>query len=249
MEQAQKRKELLAAFLNEPLYASSVVNLTKFPGTNGNSWGTSMLWRALPYTTKSLRVKARLQQLAENPGAAQVQAKLVLQAADGKFALVPSNTSFEEGTTKWMLWDKTDEAANYHRGKWSVTTDQAHSGTHSLLIQGLQRGGAVQSIPYQQGNYFARAYCYVPEVAPNEKVTLVLAILDSRGRILGNQFTLPSSEILLKAGAWRDTIIPFTVPKHSTGQAASIRIVVTADNFEPDKKVYLDDLEIYRAAE
>jgi hypothetical protein len=246
LEQAQKRKQLLAAFLNEPLYADSAVYLTRYPNTNGNSWGTSMLWRALSNAIKSPRVKARLQQLAENPGAAQEQAKLVLQAVDGKFTAVLSNTSFEEGTTKWMLWDKADEAINYHRGEWNVSTDQVHSGTHSLLIEGLQRGGAVQSIPYQPGNYFARAYCYVPEVAPNEKVTLVLTVLDSSGKALGNQFVLPSSEIPLQPGAWRDAIIPFAVPKDGTGQAASIRMVVTMDNFEPDKKAYLDDLGIYR---
>lgn len=249
LEQAKKRKDLLSAFRNEPLYASSVEYLTKYPSTNGNSWGTSMLWRALPQATKNQKVKARLEQLAKNPGTAQEQAKLLLQAANGKFTSVSSNASFEDGATKWSFWDKADEANNYHRGIWSVTTDQAHSGTHSLLIEGLQRGGAVQSIPYQPGNYFARAYCYVPEIDPKEKVTLVLSILDSSGKVLGTEFVLPSSEIVLKPGAWRDTIVPFTVPKDSAGQAASIRILVTADNFEPDRKVYLDDLGIYRAVE
>src|SRR5690606_20469316 len=124
------------------------------------NWGSSLLWRVLPWVAKSAHVKARMEKLAASTDPAVSEpAQLILETANGKSVLVSKNPSFEEGTTGWTTWDKSAESSTYHQGIWKVTPAQAHSGKHSLMIKGLGRGAPIQDIAYEPGTYYAQVNC------------------------------------------------------------------------------------------
>jgi hypothetical protein len=190
MTQSRRRRELLASFQKDPLYAASAGYITQYPATAGGSWGSSLLWRVLPWVEKSAAIKTRMQQLAESsdPEMRQ-QANLILQTVNGKSTLVSANASFEDGTKGWNTWDKNGEDSIFHKGIWTISTDVAHSGTHSFLIQGLGRGAPMQNIPYAAGTYFARAYCYVPKDSKIGTASLTLSVVGN------SKIQLPASNI------------------------------------------------------
>jgi hypothetical protein len=250
MAQAHKRQELLAAFEKDPLFAETARYLTRYPATNGQNWGNSLLWRALPWVEKSSQVKERLQQLAQNPvGAARDQANMVLQTAAGKATLISANASFEEGIKGWTFWDKSSESNTYHKADWIISTDRAHSGKQSLLIKGLQRGAPYQILPYQAGTFFAQANCYIPQGSKIGTLRMTLHVLGAKRETRSGRFALPSSAIPLQPGVWQTIVLPFTLPPDSSGEAASIRVMVELDNFEPDGEIYLDDVGLYKVEE
>lgn len=244
MAQSRTRKDLLAAFAKDPLYSASAGYIQKYPATNGGNWGSSLLWRVLPWVEKSDAVKARMQQLASSPDPAiQKPAQLILQTVDGKSTLVSTNSSFEDGTKGWSIWDKSAESSMYHKGIWKISTDQAHSGKSSFLIKGLGRGAPMQEITYAPGTYFAQAFCYVPKDSKVGTASLTLSVLGN------TSIKLPSSMIPLQPGAWTSIVIPFTLPVDKTEKATSVRLLLLLDGFEPDGEMYVDDTGIYKMEE
>lgn len=245
MIQARKREELLAAFAEDPLYRDSAGYITGYSETNGKGWGSSLLWHVLPWVEKSSPVKSRLQKLASNPrNIAGQLASQVLQVADGKFALVSTNPSFDDGLKSWYAYDA------FNKGTWTISKNQSNSGTQSLLVKGLPHGGPVQNIDYQPGTYFAKASCYVPQGSKMGTATLTLETLDSKGEVLLGKYTLPSINIRLKAGSWRNAVIPFTLPEAAADRGAlRVRIRVNLDHFEPDGEIYVDSVGLYKVIE
>jgi hypothetical protein len=247
MAQARKRHELLAAFATDPIFKDTVRTLTQFPALNGENWGNALLWRALPWVKKSSRVQERLQQLSQKPdGAAREQAEMVLQTANGKAILLSTNPSFEEGTDDWVLWDHGKDVPAYHKADWSISTEHALSGTKSMRIKGLQLGAPYQILPYQAGSLFAKANCYIPQGSKIGTLRMTLHVMGAKGETRGGRFALPSSAIPLKPGAWQTIVLPFTLPSDDSGEAASIRVLVELEHFEPDGEIYLDDVGLYK---
>ena len=121
----------------------------------------------------------------------------------------------------------------------------AHSGEHSLHIQGLGRGAPMQDMKYQAGTYFATVNSYVPPGTPTGTVTLNLHVTDLNNVVLGGQYLLPTANIALPPGIWTNTIISFTLPEGNE-RSQSVRLLVTLDGFGPDGEIYLDDVAIYR---
>lgn len=241
MAQARKRKDLLSAFANDPLYSASATYIQQYPATNGENWGSSLLWRVLPWVQKSDAVKARVEKLAASTDpAVQKPAQLILQVVSGKSTLVSTNPSFEDGTKGWNTWDKSGESSTYHKGIWTISTDEAHSGTHSFLIQGLGRGAPMQNIAYAPGTYFAQVFCYVPKGSKVGSASLELSVQGN------TKITLPASTIALQPGAWSSVVVPFTLPEDKTGKATSVRLLLLLDGFDPDGKIYVDDAGIYK---
>jgi len=244
LAQARKRQELMAAFRKDPLFAATAGYFTRYPATAGTNWGASLLWRVMPWVEKSPQIKARIEQLAQSTDSTtKQQATLILKTVNGKSALVSSNASFEEGQKSWNIWDKNAEADSFHKGIWTISTDVAHSGTHSFLIQGLGRGAPMQNIPYAPGTYFARAYCYVPQGSKMGTASLTLSVLGN------SKIKLPSSNIPLQAGAWSSIVIPFQLTEDKTHTATNVRLLLLLDGFEPDGKIYIDDVGIYKVGE
>lgn len=241
MAEARKRKDLLASFADDPLYSDSAKYIQQYPATNGGNWGSSLLWRVLPWVEKSAQVKARMEKLAASSDpAVQQPAQLILQTVDGKSVLVSKNPSFEEGTTGWSTWDKSAESSIYHKGTWTISTDQAQSGKQSFLIQGLGRGAPLQDVAYVPGTYYAKAYCYVPKGSKMGTASLNLSVTGN------SKITLPASNIALQPGSWSSIVIPFTLPVDKTGKATSVRLLLLLDGFGPDGKVYVDDVGMYK---
>lgn len=247
MEQSLKRNELIAAFEKDPLFEDSAKYFAQFPATNGQVWGTAVLWQALPWAEKSLKVKTRLQELANDPkNAAREQARMVLQAATGQAKLLSINSSFEEGTKDWILWDHGKDVPAYHTADWTVSTDRVLSGKQSLKIKGLQLGAPYQLVPYQAGTFFAKVSCYVPEGSKVGTLRMVLHIMGAKGETRGGRFALPSSTTAIQPGKWCTIVLPFKLPPDDNGEAATIRLLAEMEHFEPDGEIYLDDLELFK---
>jgi hypothetical protein len=195
----------------------------------------------LPWVQKSDAVKARIEKLAASTDpAVQKPAQLILQTVSGKSVLVSTNPSFEDGTKGWNTWDKSGESSTYHKGIWTISTDEAHSGKNSFLIQGLGRGAPMQDIPYAPGTYYAQVFCYVPKGSKVGTASLNLSVTGN------SKITLPASSIALQPGAWSSVVIPFTLPKDKTGKATSVRLLLLLDGFDPDGRIYVDDAGIYK---
>lgn len=254
MSQIDKRQKLLTSLQNDPLFAENIKGISAYPAIFGQNWGSGspLLWRALPWVKKSSAVKERLLNLTKNlDSAIGQQANQILQAADGKFSLISSNPSFEDGEKGWTTWDKADQPIDpaegeFHKGTWGISAIQKRSDTRSFLVKGVGRGALLQHVPYQPGTYFATAHCYVPQDSKKASVKLTLQAYGPKGELLGDKFTLPTGSIPLQAGVWADITIPFTLPQTNAEKAASVRIMVELNHFDPNDEIYLDDVGIYR---
>jgi hypothetical protein len=244
---AQKRQALLETFSKDPLFQDSAKFITIYPGTNGSSWVPSLMWQILPWAEKSVAVRAEVQKMMQSPESAVAeQARLMMRMADGKSVLVTTNESFETGDTGWALWDKSSEGPEYQKGEWGVTKEQAYSGESSMRVKGLQRGGLIQFLPYKPGEYFARARCYVPQGGAVGDVSMRLQVLDAKGEALGTEITLPEGTVALEVNSWASTTLPFKLPVDKTGKAASVRLLLLLNRFQPDGVIYIDDVGVLK---
>jgi hypothetical protein len=75
---------------------------------------------------------------------------------------------------------------------------------------------------------------------------MTLHVMGAKGETRGGRFALPSSAIPLKPGEWQTIVLPFTLPSDDSGEAASIRVLVELEHFEPDGEIYLDDVGLYK---
>lgn len=240
---SETREQLLKEFAKEPLYAQSASYITRYPATAGDTWSQSALWGLLYASVKNPELSGRLAH--SSVAYIRQQAALMGKVRVEKSALISENPSFESELKGWSLWDKANEAPQFHKGNFSVVATMAKDGHHSLMIRGLQRGAVMQTIPYQSGTYYITASAYVPAGSMIGTASLMLQTLNAKGIVQTSATPLPQGNLALKSGQWVSMIIPFQLPTDAA-PLSKLRFMVLLTGLSPSGTIYLDDVGIYR---
>jgi len=238
----ETRERLLKEFAKEPLFADTASYITRYPATAGDTWSQSALQNLLYASIKNPRLIARLAR--SSVAYIRQQATLLEKVRAEKDTLISKNPSFENGSEGWSLWDKANEAPQFHKGNFSVVATMAKDGHHSLMIKGLQHGAAIQTIPYHPGTYYITASAYVSAGSMIGTASLTLQALNAKGIVQIPSTPFPQGNLALKSGQWVSITVPFQLP---TGPSFSqLRFMVLLSGFSPSGEIYLDDVGIYR---
>jgi hypothetical protein len=244
---AEKRRELaLAVFPQDPLLKHPIaIDGSWSAMLGGKSWGQTGLWLALERAAQgNTVVRQQLQQLAAASACDNVRstADLVLDVALSRSSPV-RNPSFESGSgvaaSDWSLWNKVDPATGKRAGTIGRSQARSRRGGHSILCDGIYRGGPYQTIQgVTPGRYLLAAWAHVSAHRPSAKLQLSLVPRDSSGK------DLPSVSRTLRpeAGSWVFVSLQADLP----AQTASARIVPIAHGYQAGAKVYWDDVALYR---
>lgn len=252
LEMAQKRRTLaLAVFPKDPVLVHPL-GVDRSPVLAGKTWGGNGIWAVADWVMKeNSRVRQRVEELAAKSTSPVVrdQAAIMLSVIKGKASMESRNSSFEEGegqaAANWWYWLKPDVPPEKPVGRMLRTDEIAHSGKFSLLCDGMRRGGPVQQIDFKQpGRYCALAWLYAPPTHECKgTVELSVTPLDEKGSNLPGF----STTVTPTPGKW----IPLAVGFDLNGQIEekkvhALRLIPIVNGFEPDGKVYLDDVALYR---
>jgi hypothetical protein len=240
LDAARQRNDLLQSFKNDPLYKETYGYIMRYPATQGGNWGKDVLWHLLPWITKSEPVKNELNEIAKNHPESKDTITLMLRVAKGEGTQLLQNPDFKDGTSGWTIWDKSKESTDFHAGVFTKSVDQG------LLVQGLERGALMQTVPYQSGSFYATVSYSVPEEIAGANASLNIQILDASGKTLrSKEVALPSANVPLDTSGQYAVRVPFVLPK-DIANAKSIRVMLLLDGLNPDKKVYVDTIGIYQ---
>lgn len=250
MQLARKRRNLIGSFSRDPLFKLTAGYMDDYSGTDGKTWGESLISTLIPWMQKSEQVRVRVRQMSSKPGSSFGEvAAFIIGMAEGDYVPVTANQSFEDGSDSWVIWDKASEGPAFPKGEWLPSSQNAYSGTKSFLVRGLGRGGLIQELPYQPGKYYALARAFVPKSVRPGEATLRLQVLNAKGEVMEGAMALPSSDLSLRSGAWAMAAVPFTLPANSGGEAKSFRLLLLLNDFTPAREIYLDDVGIYKPKE
>ncbi len=241
LDLATQRAALLSAFTAED--GAFRPHFYARPLLIGANWGNSLIWRALPWVSKSGKVRERVEKLSlsQNPRVRSV-AELLLRVADGKATPLLKSASFEQTLRGWQ-----PTVHRTSKGSFSLSEDFAKTGSHSLLADGIRRGLTSQSFPYKAGTYYLTISSYVPADYHGGKVMVRFWVGGKSWKDRGYEkyaMALPSQEVPLRPGEWVTLEMPFTLPPDNIAKELNVSVDVT--EFPEGGKVYVDDFEIYR---
>jgi hypothetical protein len=240
LDAARQRNDLLNSFKNDPFYKETYGYIMRYPATQGSNWGKDVLWHLLPWITKSELVKAKLNEIAKNHPESKDTIMLMFRVAKGEGTQLLQNADFKNGTSGWSIWDKSKESTDFHAGVFTK------SGNQGLLVQGLQRGALMQTLPYKSGSFYAAVSYFVPKEIEGANASLNIQILDASGKTLRlKEVALPSANVPLDVNGQHAVRVPFVLPKDIAG-AKSMRIMLLLDGLNPDKKVYINSVGMYQ---
>ncbi|MFW6169462.1 MAG: hypothetical protein ACODAD_03155 [Planctomycetota bacterium] len=217
---------------------------TRYSTTTGSGWGTNRMWQLYEWVRNSDAVRQRVAELTETSEFKTVRqnAELLLKVASGEAEPLNANPSFEKGedwATGWNKWIKYGEGTN-HR-----TTEIARTGEASLCFDGMKRGGPHQTLQLEPGEYAITAFVYVPEGQETMGTVAVQATPRDEG-----ESNLPggiSSQLVPARGRWQPIAAVGKIPARIGGkEVASVLFLPIVDGWDPDGKVYIDDLSIVR---
>lgn len=209
----------------------------------GANWGNSLIWRTLPWVSKSAKVREQVEKLtlSQNPRVKRIS-ELMLKVADGKVSPMLKSASFEQTLRGWQ-----PTVHRTSKGAFSLSKDFAKTGSDSLLADGIRRGLTSQSFPYKAGDYYLTISCYVPADYQSGKVMVRFWVGGKSWKDRGYEkyaMALPSQEVPLRPGEWATLEMPFTMPPDNVVKELNVSVDVT--EFPEAGKVYIDDFEIYR---
>ncbi|MGC9319875.1 MAG: DUF4838 domain-containing protein, partial [Armatimonadota bacterium] len=238
---AQKRLELARQFEDHPVLVHPLPP-TRYSNTTGSSWGTNRMWQLYEWVRTSDAVRARVAELAETSAYDMVRrnASLLLKVAGGEAEALNANPSFEDGDVwadEWSKWVKFGVGSNYR------TTEMAHTGEASLCFEGMRRGGPHQTLHLEPGEYAITAFVYVPEgQEPAGTVAVQATPRDAEGNNLPGGI---STQIVPVQGRWQPIAAAGTIPAEIGGtQVASVLVLPIVDGWDPDGKLYIDDVSV-----
>jgi len=242
---AEKRRRLaLEVFPDDPVLVHPIP-ITRSSLLKGDSWGPGSLWRVYDVAARADgAVRQRIRELAEKAEGTNVraQAQMMLAMMGDTLEPLTANASFEEGdgaaAEGWSWWVK------WGVGGMRRTDDVAHTGAYSVLCDGMKRGGPVQEMPITPGAYGCVCFVYVPEgQEPTGSVELSMTLRNAAGDNLPSS----SSQITPPPGRWTAVAVAAEVPATiGEEEVAKVMPILIVDGFEPDEKVYFDDLALYR---
>jgi formylglycine-generating enzyme required for sulfatase activity len=225
----------------------------------GYDWGMGGLHSSYPNRTDPT-VLDKLCSLRDNyflvkdgvnikiPKSVRHMSKVIAAAGEGitVFMNALNNTSFENvytdgnGQEQFNSW-----ALHYSEGTMEQTSEQHHTGSHSLKCQGVVEGYPLQAKPCDgpRFHYFAVAWIYY-EPAPSTlvpgEVRLTISVRDGISEV-----QRCSSYAKLQSDVWRCVVTPVDLSNKAV-EADTFHLMVSLLGFAPDDVVYIDDVELYK---
>ncbi|MFQ5808954.1 MAG: DUF4838 domain-containing protein, partial [Armatimonadota bacterium] len=240
---AKRRRLQLEEFASHPVLVHGTT-MERRPSLAGQGWGAGRLWQAYDWASRSETVRARLTEIARTAEDRTVRdhVRTMLAVADGTGANLVPNSSFEDGDAAapehWSFWVK------YGIGSMKKTTELAHTGRLSILCDGMSRGGPHQTLPFEPGRYAAVCFVYAPP--GQDSVGTATLSITPRDAAHTN---LPATNTMVRpiSGRWQAVATAGEIPARLDGKdVAELMIIVTVDGFEPDEKIYIDDVTLFR---
>jgi len=245
---AEKRRHLALDVFPKDAVLVHPIPITNNALLEGSSWGSGSLWCVYGMAAAADGpVRGRIREMAANAASLGVrgQAQMMLALIEGGLEPLTKNPSFEDGTGAaadgWSWWVK------WGVGSMARSDEQAHTGTYSVLCDGMKRGGPVQVRDITPGTYGAVCFVYVPEgQEAGGTVELSMTLRDAEGT------NLPSaaSQVTPQPGRWTAVAVASEVPaKIGDDEVAQVMPILIVNGFTEGQRVYLDDLMLYRLGE
>jgi hypothetical protein len=219
--------------------------MTRNSSLSADTWTGGGLWRAYDLAAREDGgVRARIRELSESKLSPNVQsqARMMLALIDGGLQPLTRNPSFEEGegnlAQDWSLWVK------WGVGAMRRSDEVAHTGTFSVLCDGMKRGGPNQVLDITPGTYGAVCFIYIPGGQDSKGTAeLSMTLRDAKGDNLPSTAT----RILPTPGRWTALGVAAEVPaKIGDKEVKQVMPILIVDGFAADDKLYIDDLMLYR---
>jgi len=240
IEHAARRRHLALNVLAEDPVLQHALPLSRYGALDGSGWGATSLWTIYDWLERSDAVRARIADLAATAESRMVrdQANIMLAlVGGGELENLAANPSFEEPGA-WNLWVKEET------GRMLYSEDVAHSGTRSILCDGMRRGGPYQSIKLEPGRYAAVCFVYTPE-GQAASGTVELAITPRDGA--GNNLPGLSTTVVPEAGRWLAVATGGDIPAQISGKdVAGALFLPIVNGFKEGDKLYIDDIALFR---
>ncbi len=234
------------------------------PALRGEDWGSGILWRALPWISRSAKVRSRFEELAASTSpTVSRQTRFALQIADDKSTSITKNPSFEDGALLasatvtgtapdnvvgdaafgWNLWKGDGE-----KGTFALSEQEANTGKRSLVISNMQSGAPTQTIPFAPGRYYAVAFVNAAG-AKNARGSIMVAVQgispDGKWVTAANQGRFENS-IKPQGSQWIPVIVPFELKESQSESIKTLQLIIGFKDFDPGQKMYLDNVGIYQ---
>lgn len=244
----EKRQRLaMEVFPDDPVLQHPIP-ITGNARLQSDTWTGGGLWRVYDIAAAgNPAVRERLDAIAvaRKPVLLSAQAGLMLALLKGGHTPINTNTSFETGegnaATGWSLWVK------WGAGSMRRSDVVAHTGTYSILCDGMKRGGPVSTLPSKPGTYGLACFVYIPDGQTSKGTAeLSLTLRDGAGNNLPSQ----SSQIVPEPGRWTAVGVAAEVPEAIGGTpVATLMPILIVNGFEEGEQIYIDDLALYRMDE
>ncbi|NOY80116.1 MAG: DUF4838 domain-containing protein [Kiritimatiellaeota bacterium] len=239
-----RRRLALEEFPKDPVLLHPLP-MDRYPLIRGDSWGGTSVWSVYDLVARrdpAVLDKVRALAVAKTYPSLSLQARTMLELAEGKLKPLTGNPSFEEGTgpaaASWSWWVK------WGVGRMLRSDAVAHTGRYSVLCDGMKRGGPVQSLPIRPGRYALTCFVFLPSGQDSTGTAeLSLTPRDAKGR------NLPafSTRIRPAPGRWTAMAVVADLPATLTGKRiATVLPILIVNGFKPGEKLYFDDLVLAR---
>jgi hypothetical protein len=219
--------------------------MNRYGAMNGAGWSAGAIWQVYDLAAREDGpVRKKLRELARTRDKSEVakQAKAMITLLENPGACITQNPSFEDGdgaaASSWTWWVK------WATGSMKRSDQVAHTGTYSVLCDGMKRGGPVQVLPISPGTYGLACFVYVPEdQETNGTVELALTLRDDKGANLDTQ----SSTVVPTPGRWTVVAIATDVPETiGNKKVTHVLPIPIVNGFTETDKLYIDDITLFR---
>ncbi|MDF2713538.1 MAG: hypothetical protein K0R28_463 [Paenibacillus sp.] len=241
----RKRMELVDMFKSDPVLVHPLD--PRSYSLTWQTWSAKTFWDMVAYLERNEAaggpVAERVDELASGGASSSMQsfARLLKEVRNGLFPTA-ANGSFESGSTSAASWTNWIQKT----GTIQRTTELARSGTASLKLQGLDRGGPLQTFPVQPGLLAVRAFYFAPSgYSGAGNLQLALNLRDGSGSQIG-AVRGAIRPLAGSAGAWNNDILLYDIPTHINGvEVKSAQFIVIVDNLIGGT-LYVDDVSVYQ---
>jgi hypothetical protein len=243
---AEKRRVLSKQTFHNHPFLHHCMSIDRYASLAGTDWAGQDVWSLFGWINRSESLRKRLATLAApgNPEGLRAHVATILACVDREEAPLNANPSFEQGegssSPGWDRWLQEQV------GTLARSEEAARMGRAGMLATGVQYGGPHQSIDFAAGRYCLVASLFVPpEQAKGGFVDLSMRALNEASHNLPGGST---TSITPTPGVWHIAATVMDVRSPPTG-AVRIRAGVWVRKFPKGKRIYIDDVRLFRLRE